>query len=529
MEGLPLDLWPNLLGVFYPMPLRGKIASASARRQWVPVTVANDEPVVPADLPVVVAADPMVAADEPMVDADVQDTVADTGAKVTADESERFPSGPTDPSVLTKYAEHVAASVWTGKERPELKLASHGRKVQKLGRIVPAIEGLVAGTGLSPLIACSVDIDDRGLISSFVERWHRETSSFHLPMGEVTITLDDMASLLHLPIIGDFKTFQPLHVDEAVLMLVDLLLVSLEAARAETGHYTYQRRCQARHWTAAARAYLLHLLGCTFFANKNATHVHVVFIDALHDLSQTRRYAWGVAALVHMYDHLNDACISTSRQLAGYITLLQCWIYEHFLLVVECNADPDYDEWIATKKTVKSISTETYRQCLDRLRIPDVCWTPYGEHRPLCWGPVAVRYRLERVMRQFEYVQSILAQPVDSGVPFDEIDDRWMHYLDHLVPAREMCVVPGQCTLDSIDWFFVISHPFMTATQTSDPPHIPQVREPHIPQVPEPAATSTPASSDADKPKHAVAHRHMRSSNNASGLPRVSQKTALCM
>ena len=97
------------------MPLRGKIASASARRQWVPVTVANDEPVVPADLPVVVAADPMVAADEPMVDADVQDTVADTGAKVAADESERFPSGPTDPSVLTKYAEHVAASVWTGK------------------------------------------------------------------------------------------------------------------------------------------------------------------------------------------------------------------------------------------------------------------------------------------------------------------------------------------------------------------------------------------------------------------------------
>jgi len=42
--------------------------------------------------------------------------------------------------------------------------------VQKLGRPVPAIEGLVAGTGLSPLIACSVDTDDRELISSFVER-----------------------------------------------------------------------------------------------------------------------------------------------------------------------------------------------------------------------------------------------------------------------------------------------------------------------------------------------------------------------
>ena len=122
-------------------------------------------------------------------------------------------------------------------ERPELKLSSHGRKVHNLGRPVPAIKVLVVGTGLSPLIACSVDTDDRGLLSSFVERWHRETSSFHLPVGEVTITLDDVASLLHLPVVGDLHTFQPLHVNEAVLMLVDLLMVSPEAARVETGHY----------------------------------------------------------------------------------------------------------------------------------------------------------------------------------------------------------------------------------------------------------------------------------------------------
>ena len=92
-------------------------------------------------------------------------------------------------------------------ERPELKLSSHRRKVQKLGRPIPTIEGLVARTGLSPLIACSVDTGNRGLISSFVERWHRETSSFHLPVGEVTITLEDVASLLHLSIVGDFHTF----------------------------------------------------------------------------------------------------------------------------------------------------------------------------------------------------------------------------------------------------------------------------------------------------------------------------------
>ena len=107
-----------------------------------------------------------------------------------------------------------------------MKLSSHERKVQKFERPAAKIEGLVAATRLSPLIACSLDTGDRGLISTFAERWHKETSSFHLPIGEVTITLDDVASLLHLPITGAFHSFETLHVDEAVLLLVELLEVS---------------------------------------------------------------------------------------------------------------------------------------------------------------------------------------------------------------------------------------------------------------------------------------------------------------
>ena len=55
-------------------------------------------------------------------------------------------------------------------ERLELKLVSHGRKMALIGRPVPAIEGLVVATGLSPLIECSVVIGYPGLISAFVER-----------------------------------------------------------------------------------------------------------------------------------------------------------------------------------------------------------------------------------------------------------------------------------------------------------------------------------------------------------------------
>ncbi|KAL5146873.1 Protein MAINTENANCE OF MERISTEMS [Glycine soja] len=235
-----------------------------------------------------------------------------------------------------------------------------------------------------------------------------------------------------------------------------------------------------------------YVISTSVDARQSATNVHVVYLEALRDLSQTGRYAWGVAAL--------------------------CWIYEHFPSVAESTADQDYNEdspcayrWIATKKTMKSIRTLAYRERLDQLRISDVCWIPYGEHRPvrdfhliscysglLRWGPVAVYYRPERVVRQFGYTQTIPASSVDSWVSYDDIHDSWMHYSDHMVPAGE---------------FFRISHPFMTPSQTSDPlpdghalqPRVvPQAPQTDILHVPEPGASSTSARPAVKEPRHAV-------------------------
>ncbi|MCI78766.1 serine/threonine-protein phosphatase 7 long form-like protein, partial [Trifolium medium] len=33
---------------------------------------------------------------------------------------------------------------------------------------------------------------DPCLINAFAERWHEDTSSFHMPDGEITVTLDDV-------------------------------------------------------------------------------------------------------------------------------------------------------------------------------------------------------------------------------------------------------------------------------------------------------------------------------------------------
>ncbi|CAI0559183.1 unnamed protein product, partial [Linum tenue] len=43
---------------------------------------------------------------------------------------------------------------------------------------------------------------DGALITALVERWRRETSTFHLFIGECTITLQDVELLLGLKIEG---------------------------------------------------------------------------------------------------------------------------------------------------------------------------------------------------------------------------------------------------------------------------------------------------------------------------------------
>ena len=43
----------------------------------------------------------------------------------------------------------------------------------------------------------------------------------------------------------------------------------------------YEDACSRRQWIVAARAYLLHLVGCTIFADKSATSVSVFYHEFL--------------------------------------------------------------------------------------------------------------------------------------------------------------------------------------------------------------------------------------------------------
>ncbi|KAI8023953.1 Perakine reductase [Camellia lanceoleosa] len=57
-------------------------------------------------------------------------------------------------------------------------------------------------SGLAQLARCTYRFVNKIVVSSFVERWQPETNTFHLTVGEMTITLDDVATILGLPIVG---------------------------------------------------------------------------------------------------------------------------------------------------------------------------------------------------------------------------------------------------------------------------------------------------------------------------------------
>ena len=66
---------------------------------------------------------------------------------------------------------------------------------------------------------------DHALLSGLVERWRPETNTFHLPTGEATITLEDVAYIYGLPIDGEpvtGRTFNNAFVPKVCKELLEL-------------------------------------------------------------------------------------------------------------------------------------------------------------------------------------------------------------------------------------------------------------------------------------------------------------------
>nr|XP_012569119.1 protein MAIN-LIKE 2-like [Cicer arietinum] len=334
--------------------------------------------------------------DDESDDVDESDDAADIDHQ---NQQTGFPRGPTMTSLLTRYEHHVALRLWEGEDRGSLKVITHGLKLNKFVEVhMPApVEHWIQEYGLMHLSSGYLTMADAGLISAFVKRWHRETNSFHLPFGEMTITLDDVATLLHISPHGKFFD-APLNMNtnNAARAAHEYLGATWEETCAEISYNKcaqyklqwlrdlYSRLIQTDQFECAARTYLLHLVGCTIFADKTHTRVEAKYITLFIDLHRCRDYYWASAALVSLYDNLRDGDVHDTRQLGGYMSLLQCWIYEHFPRICKRGDRgavpahlPRACRWTA-KHAVEG-GLMAYRRRLDGLLLEDVVFTPYDD------------------------------------------------------------------------------------------------------------------------------------------------------
>ncbi|XP_058762356.1 protein MAIN-LIKE 1-like [Vicia villosa] len=255
-----------------------------------------------------------------------------------------YPGGPIDASLLTGYADHAARRIWNGEDRDPQRFYNHGRKIA--GLVQPDeswFQDVLSASGLRDLCQVGYTTIHNGMLMAFAERWHPEVSSFHLPRGEITITLDDVTCLLHLPIRGILLSHGRLTKEKAMEILIVELGYDLDDAldkversreahvRFRTLERLYDIELLAAHQAAgveveadihrerALRCYLLYLIGTHLFVDTSSTYTDVVYLRYLPDKTRIHEYNWGAVVLAYSYYKLGEGCLWKARTVADII------------------------------------------------------------------------------------------------------------------------------------------------------------------------------------------------------------------
>ncbi|XP_025635527.1 serine/threonine-protein phosphatase 7 long form homolog [Arachis hypogaea] len=153
---------------------------------------------------------------------------------------------------------------------------------------------------------------DEPLISTFVERWHPESYTFHMPFGEYTITLQNVAYQFGLPIddhvvSGCLSDFEQLMEGEAWLGVNKFRALPPNASEATVQIY--------------ARGYIMMLLSMALFADKFGVRVHLRWLLYVADLDGLGKYNWSSTTLswwgrfLPMSDEKGPRVIATRHRL----------------------------------------------------------------------------------------------------------------------------------------------------------------------------------------------------------------------
>lgn len=186
-------------------------------------------------------------------------------------------------------------------------------------------------------------------LTALVDRWRPETHTFHLPCGELTVTLEDVAMILALPIQGRAVTGDT---SSGNWQLTVANYLGVEPPEAPAGQRLTKTSGVSLQWLRTTfshcpqdaddltvdrycRAYVLYYFGSVLFPDSGGDMASWMWLRLLGDWTEAGQYSWGSAALAWLYRQLCDACqrLSNTSNLAGCVWLLQVRFLLFFLYI----------------------------------------------------------------------------------------------------------------------------------------------------------------------------------------------------
>ncbi|KAL0915143.1 hypothetical protein M5K25_015542 [Dendrobium thyrsiflorum] len=326
---------------------------------------------------------------------------------------------------------------------------------------------------------------DHNLLTALVERWSPQTNSFHLPVGEMSITLQDVALILGLHIDGPALVGHnvvgagrrwlswPDCCDDLLGQHPQRDVVYVDPFNPRVSSKFRMGQAQAQtclplrwlRWTFYRDSYLdmneldfwrhlrayIFLMGTYLLPDTSGCEIHLRFLPLLENLGLFSTYSLGGAVLAHLYRELAEATKPKRANIAGCIHLLQIWCWErlhvgrptlHVPQQVSLDGLSVGYRW--NQQFIRQLpagSLSSYRDELDGLLDSQVTWEPYtieiksqvadiylsGRIIWLARVPLVAWTRVEwhlpeRVLRQFGFVPTVDVHPMEPK--FVRVDGR---------------------------------------------------------------------------------------------------------
>ncbi|KAI4972147.1 hypothetical protein ZWY2020_003072 [Hordeum vulgare] len=196
---------------------------------------------------------------------------------------------------------------------------------------------------------------NHGALTALTGRWRHETHSFHLPFGEMTMTLEDMAMISGLPLNDNAVTS---HVSVFNWRERVGLLIGVEPSPSLEGKpdppkvkHSWLKEVRGGPCPVDAddivmqqyaRAYLWYILTKVVFTDATSNSALWMYLERLRNWDVP--FSWGSAALSYLYRQLDPASMRTkdSSSLCGFLWSLFVWMWERLPVGRPMLKNPDH-------------------------------------------------------------------------------------------------------------------------------------------------------------------------------------------